>query len=151
MPERATITKSRYFTYSIYDDGYATKTPNKDPENETLLPTYQDDRGVFVWVGKKKFYVKRLVAKYFMEGTGQTLEHIDGNEENCHVNNLRFVKRDMSKDKEINTKILVDGVEYGSMAAAERFLNVSKGYLTRYFKGQLSGKALVGHKIELVE
>lgn len=151
MAEKATITTSKNYVYNIYDNGDISRTSIKHPDVEKSLSKHKDCGGVYVWIDKSKFYIKWLVAKHFMKGTGQAIEHIDSDEENCSVGNLRFAKRDMSKDRRTNTKVLVDGVEYGSMAAAERFLNVSQGYLTRYFKGQLSGKALGEHKVELAE
>lgn len=149
--EKAIIKEGRYFVYAVYNNGSVTKTSVKDPENERPVLTYKDAGGVFVWIGKEKRYVKRLVARHFLQETGKTIIHLDGDEENCAVDNLQFVKRDVSNDKKIYTKVVIDGIEYSSIAAAERALMVSHGYLTRYFNGQRSGKAFEGHEVRIVD
>lgn len=149
--KKATIEESRYLIYSVYNNGDVTKASVKDPDNERPLPRYKDGGGVYVWVGKKKLYVKRLVAKHFMNEVGDRVECIDGNEDNCSVVNLRIGKRDYSSDRKIYTKVSVDGVVYDSISAAERALMVSHGYLTRYFNGQRSGKILEGHEIKIIK
>lgn len=148
------ILASKYFVYKIYENGSATKTSTSEYKTEKPLNRYEDMNGVYVWVGRTKSYVKALVAKYFMTDVykrGCVLHHIDGDRENCALSNLLCVKRDFGNDSKIYTKVELDGVEYDSIAAAERALGVSHGYLTKYFKGQIAGKIVEEHKVRLVD
>lgn len=145
---------SRYYDYAVYDDGEVTKIWRGAIERETPLNKYVDDRGVLVWVGKHKYYVKSLVARTFKPNEyrqGYDIEFLDNDPSNCAADNMRIVKRDTSKDSRSYTKVMVDGVEYDSISDAEKALFVSHGYLTKYFKGQVAGKIIEGRKIELVE
>lgn len=155
MTKSKVIKTSKYFTYTLYDNGDITKTTNNvDFERESPLSQYEDENGIYVWLGKNKQYIKSLVARNFLEDSywsGCVIEHLDGNANNCAADNLRCVHRDKSGDSKIYTKVSVDGIEYDSIAAAERALFVSQGYLTKYFKGQVAGQIVKGHDIQLVE
>lgn len=154
MTEGKAIRTSKYFVYTVYENGDVTKVLRGEFKKETPLNRYEDNGGVFVWIGRSKCYIKSLVAKFFMGDVynrGCVIEHIDGNPENCAVSNLRCVKRDSSSNNKKYTKVMIDGIEYDSIASAERVLFVSHGYLTKYFKGQVAGKALEGHDVKLVE
>ena len=145
---------SRHYDYAVYDNGRVVKIWRGKIERETPLNQYVDDDGVFVWVGKRKYYIKSLVARVFRGDEyrqGHVIEFIDNDPSNCAMNNLKFRRRDNSTDKRSYTKVMVDGVEYGSISSAEKALFVSHGYLTKYFKGQVSGKIIEGHTVELVE
>lgn len=144
---------SKHYNYAVYSNGNITKNLRGEREKETPLNRYSDDNGVFVWAGKNKQYAKALVARYFMENKynkGCVIEQIDGDIQNCSIDNLRCVKRDNSNDNKIYTRIMLDGIEYNSIAAAERVLFVSNGYLTKYFKGQVAGKLLEGHEVRVI-
>lgn len=155
MIESKVIKTSKYFTYTLYDNGDITKTTNNvDFERESPLSQYEDENGIYVWLGKNKQYVKSLVARNFLEGdywSGCVIEHLDGNANNCAADNLRCVHRDKSGDKKVYTKVSVNGIEYDSIAAAERALFVSQGYLSKYFKGQVAGKVIEGYDVKLME
>lgn len=145
---------SKHYNYAVYPDGNVTKIWRGEIPRETPLNQYTDDGGMFVWVGKRKIYVKSLVVNTFAPGRygrGDVIKHFNGDIEDCSIRNLRIVKRDYSLDNRSYTKVLVDGIEYDSIAAAERALFVSHGYLTKYFKGQVAGKVLEGHDVRMVE
>lgn len=151
--ERVIFETSKHYKYAVYPSGDVTKIWRGEIKRETPLNQYVDDGGLLVWVGKRKLYVKSLVANTFMPdqyGRGDVIKHINGNIEDCSVDNLLIEKRDFSLDNRSYTKVRVDGVEYKSIAAAERALFVSHGYLSKYFKGQVSGKIIEGRKVELV-
>ena len=154
MTDEKVIKTSEYFTYTAYADGTVTKTSRGDYEREVPLNTYTDDDGVFVWIGKNKYYIKSLIARLFLGGEykrGCVIEHIDGNPANCAAINLRCVKRNTSRANKMYTKVSLDGTVYDSISAAERALFLSHGYLSKYFKGQIAGKALDGREVILVE
>lgn len=154
MANKKIFHKSANYIYTVYSNGKVSKTWQGAIPKETMCHQFKDDGGTFVWVGKKKQYIKVLVAKHFHSEKYKPsliIEFIDGNDENCNINNLRIVKRDNSSKRKIYTKVWVDGVEFVSIAAAERALFVSNGYLTKYFKGKVSGAALEGHEVRLSE
>ena len=154
MTAGKTIATSKYFDYVVYDSGEVTKISVGEYQRELPLNQFEDSGGIYVWIGKNKHYIKSLVVRNFMEDVywrGCVVEHIDGNIENCAVSNLRCVKRDTSSDNSVYTKVLVDGIEFDSIAAAERALFVSHGYLSKYFKGQVAGQAIKGHDVRLAE
>lgn len=152
--QRVIFETSKHYEYAVYPDGNVTKIWRGEIPRETPLNRYIDDGGVLVWIGKRKVYVKSLVVNTFMPGRygrGEVIRHFNGDLEDCSVSNLRIVKRDYSLGNRSYTKVSVDGVEYDSIAAAERALFVSRGYLTKYFNGQVAGKALEGRDVRMVK
>ena len=144
---------SPYYDYVVYRNGNITKILRGENKVETKMRRYEDTGGIFVWIGRRKHYVKSLVARYFNlkdYRKGCVISHKDGDSQNCAFANLYCEPRDNSKDSRSYTKVAIDGVEYDSIAAAERALFISHGYLTKYFKGQVSGKILGDHDVKLV-
>lgn len=103
------------------------------------------DARVCLWKGgkEKTFLVSRLVALAWCEGyrDGMTVDHIDGNPENNHANNLEWVsladniRRGFENGLYPTTRpvsVEVDGTtrDFRSMAEASRALGYNSGYLS---------------------
>lgn len=128
--------KGQRADYCVYACGYVTRTWKKSMIEELVKP-YKRRGKLIVKCNQKEFTLKHLVAAGFLPDykKGDNVICVDGNENNCHIDNLCIVSKKhlgritghLARSKKIQVKSLVNGEikEYGSIRKAAKGLNCS--------------------------
>jgi len=123
---------------------------------EYPVPVYLK-KGIFaiVWINKRVYTLKNLVAKHFMRGycPGYTVKCIDGNPLNCREKNLHIYSQKENGEMYgwlgSSQKVSVDGIEYRSMRQAASANFVDRHTLQDYISGKYQHSLLDGKDITL--
>lgn len=144
----ARVSESRLFIFSIREDGTLLRTRFTDLRETKAKVTYKKGKA-FVYIGRLAYRLDSLVAKYFIEGyhPNDIIEHIDGNEKNCAVWNLRIISRSDFAKKTCRNKlckpVIANGVEYPSVSACAKALYVDEGTVHKRLNGIRTGERLL--------
>lgn len=128
--------------------------------SDKILKHITDSHGYSrVTINGKSERVHKLVAKYFLEGSGETINHIDGNKENNCISNLEYSSYKENNLHAIDNNLRRSGGDhwqsntveqyknnvliktFGSTTEAAKELGISQGNIAavcRYYNGEES-------------
>lgn len=137
------ISESAQYIFTIREDGTLLRTRKSDLRETKAKVTMRKGKAR-VYIGKFNYRLDTLVAKHFLTGyrTNDILEHLDGNQGNCGVWNLRIIPRSTFAKQHGRNKrsrpVILDGVRYPSIATCAKALFLDESTVQKYLKGTIT-------------